>query len=48
MAITASYDGPFDGVGFTVTVFCSNETSWDKRVPKVPFTHKVGPEPDFI
>jgi calpain-7 len=41
LSILASYDGPFEEVGYTVNVYASTSISWDKTVPKAPFTQKV-------
>lgn len=41
LSILASYDGPFDEVGFTIKAYSPTAISWDKQIPKVPFSHKV-------
>lgn len=41
LSILASYDGPSEEVGFTVSVYSSAAVSWDKTIPQPPFMHKV-------
>ncbi|KAF7979032.1 hypothetical protein HWV62_44019 [Athelia sp. TMB] len=40
LSILASYDGPFEDVGFTLVVYTSATVAWDKTVSQAPFTHK--------
>lgn len=48
MSIVISYDGPYDEVGYTVTAYSSASISWDKYIPKTPFTQKVLSMQQFI
>lgn len=41
LSVLASYDGPFEEIGFTVTVYSSASIAWDKTIPKAPFRGKV-------
>jgi calpain-7 len=41
LSILASYDGAFEDVGFTISVYSTVAVSWDERIPKGPFTSKV-------
>ncbi|KZP13760.1 cysteine proteinase [Athelia psychrophila] len=40
LSILASYDGPFEDVGFTLSVYTSHAVSWDKTTSRPPFMHK--------
>jgi len=36
-----SYDGPFDGIGFTVTAYSGLGMRWDGPVRALPFDHRI-------
>ena len=41
LSILASYDGAFEDIGFTIAVYSAVAVSWDKPIPRAPFTIKV-------
>jgi hypothetical protein len=41
LSIIASYDGAYEHVGFTIVAYSTVPVSWDKNIPKAPFTTEV-------
>ena len=41
ISLNASYDGPFDDVGFTVTAYSRLTMRWDETPRKLPFDLRV-------
>ena len=41
ISLNASYDGPFDDVGFTVTAYSCLTMRWDETPRKLPFDLRV-------
>lgn len=41
LSILASYDGPFEEVGFTLSAYTSSAITWDKTISQPPFMHQV-------
>lgn len=41
ISLNLSYDGPFDGIGFTVTAYSGLSMRWDGPVRALPFDHRI-------
>ncbi|KAI9441524.1 hypothetical protein H4582DRAFT_2055412 [Lactarius indigo] len=41
ISLNASYDGPFDDVGFTITAYSQLTMRWDETPRRLPFDHRV-------
>jgi calpain-7 len=41
ISLTLSYDGPFDGVGFTATAYSGLGMRWDGPLRALPFDHRI-------
>ncbi|KAI0279076.1 hypothetical protein BGY98DRAFT_933386 [Russula aff. rugulosa BPL654] len=41
ISLNLSYDGPFDGIGFTVTAYSGLGMRWDGPLRALPFDHRI-------
>lgn len=41
ISLNMSYDGPFDGIGFTVTAYSDLGMRWDGSLRVLPFDHNI-------
>jgi len=41
ISLNLSYDGPFDGIGFTVTAYSDLGIHWDGPLRVLPFDHRI-------
>jgi len=41
ISLNVSYDGPFDGIGFTVTAYSGLGMRWDGPLRALPFDHRI-------